>query len=194
MGRKRKDGKRDDDKKLDATDERLSRAIDESGAVGGAWEWVDPSRIDSRKSIERIRRFKASHLDRWYRKDDPEKSQLTFRQFYAGDWYRNTHARSGFNFSVIASYGERISGTEPAYGMPRTERQADARKLWREAKAQFPPHMSGFMDGLLLHDFIPGYASTRAGRKGKEAIMREICKALDLLADWLLLAAEQQAA
>lgn len=182
------------DRGLDATPERLDRAVDEAGAARDAWEWTDPSRIDSRNEIRLNRRFKASHLDRLYSKDDAKRSRLTFRQWYAGDWYRNTHSQAGFSMSVIASYGERVSGTEPAYGMPRTVRQADARQLWREARLQFPSHMRAFMDGLLLHDFIPGYASTRAGRRGREAILREICYSLDCLADFLKLAREPKAA
>ena len=176
------------------TPERLERAVEEAGQSRDAWEDIDPSRIDSRNEIRLVRRFKATHLDRFYSKDDPKRSKLTFRQYYAGDWYRNTHARAGYSFSCIASYGERVSGSEPSYGLARTERQADARKLWREAKEQFPSHMRGFMDMLLLHDEIPGYAGTRAGRRGREAILREICFALDELADWLKLAREPKAA
>lgn len=172
----------------DATDERIKRAIEQSGSRADAYEYVDPSRIDSHKSIGLVRRFKTARLDRWYRHDDPERSQLTFRQFYAGDWYRSTHARAGYSLSIVASYGERVSGSEPAYGLARTERQADARALWRQARMQFPSHMRDFMDRLLLHDFMPDYATTRAGRKGREAIMVEIAKSLDDLADWLKLA------
>lgn len=186
MGRKRKPKI----EMLDATPERLERAIEESDG-SQAWDYVDPSRIDSHKTIGLVRRFRAAHLDRWYIRDS-SKSQLTFRQWYAGDWYRNTHARAGFGLSVVAAYGERVSGSEPAYGMPRTMRQADARKLWREARATFPSHMAAFMDGLLLHDFIPGYASTRAGRKGREAILNEIRASLDCLADWLKIAPNRE--
>lgn len=182
-----------EEKKLDATDERLSRAVEESGTVRDAWEWADPSRIDSQMPIVLVRRFKASHLDRFYRRDDP-RSALSWRQWYAGDWYRNTHARAAFLFSVIASYGERVSGSEPSYGMPRTERQAHARKLWRDARQQFPPHMAGFMDMLLLHDQMPAYASSRAGQKGRLRILQEIAFSLDRLADWLSLGTEQSAA
>lgn len=178
---------------IDATEERLARAREEAGNEP-AWDYVDPSRIDSHKTIGLVRRFKASHLDRLYNRDNASRSQLTFRQYYAGDWYRNTHARAGYSMAVIASYGERTSGGEPSYGMPRTMRQADARNLWRQARNQFPSHMQGFMDMLLLHDEIPGYASTRAGSKGREAILREIRGALDDLADWLKLAREPKAA
>jgi hypothetical protein len=185
--------KKGQDKKLDATNDRLDRAVEESGSARDAWEWIDPSRIDSEMPMVTVRRFRASHLDRFYRKDD-ERSPLTWRQWYAGDWYRNIHSKAAFSFSVIASYGERVSGTEPAYGMPRTERQAHNRKLWREAREQFPRHMTDFMDRLLIHDFIPSYAGTRAGRKGREAIIREIGLSLDCLADWLKLGTEQRAA
>lgn len=171
----------------------MRRAQEESGDCP-AWDYVDPSRIDSHKTIGLVRRFKATHLDRLYNRDNRDKSQLTFRQYYAGDWYRNTHARAGYSFSTVSSYGERVSGTEPAYGLPRTQRQADARNLWRQARDQFPRHMAAFMDGLLLHDFIPAYASTRAGQRGRAAILREICSALDCLADWLKLGEEPKAA
>jgi hypothetical protein len=185
----------DREPKLDATDERLSRAIEEShGGAAEAWEWVDPSRIDSNKPIGLVRRFKATHLDRLYRKDSIERSRLSWRQWYAGDWYRSVHARAALSFSVISSYGERVSGAEPSYGMPRTERQANARKQWREARGQFPKHMAAFMDMLLLHDEIPAYASTRAGQKGRERIIQEVAYSLDKLADWLQLGVEQSAA
>lgn len=179
---------------IDATEQRLQRAIDESGSSGDAWDYIDPSRIDSHNAIGLVRRFKASHLDRLYRKDRPETSALTFRQHYAGDWYRNVHARAGYSMTVIASYGERVSGVEPAYGLPRTMRQADARKMWREARTAFPSHMADLMDRFLLHDFIPGFAGTRASQRGRTAFIREISYSLDCLADYLKLAREPRAA
>lgn len=164
---------------VDATPERLRHAANESA---DAWEYVDPSRIDSVQPIGLVRRFRATHLDRFYKRDKPDKSILTFRQWYAGDWYRSTHARSGFTMSVIASYGERTSSGEPRYGLAATEAQAQARDLWREGRKQFPRQMVGFMDRLLLHDELPRYA----GRSRMKAV-GEIAFALDCLADWLKL-------
>jgi hypothetical protein len=165
---------------LDATAERLRQAANEGS---DPWEFVDPSRIDSIQPIGLVRRFRATHLDRWYKRDKPDKSVLTFRQWYAGDWYRSTHARAGFNMSVIASYGERTSQGEPNYGLARTEAQAQARDLWREGRKQFPKHLMGFMDRLLIHDDLPRYGGTQRMKN-----IRDIGYALDCLADWLKLA------
>jgi hypothetical protein len=165
---------------LDATPERLKQAANEGS---DPWEFVDPSRIDSVQPIGLVRRFRATHLDRWYKRDKPDKSLLTFRQWYAGDWYRSTHARAGFNMSVIASYGERTSQGEPSYGLARTEAQAQARDLWREGRKQFPKQIVGFMDRLLIHDDLPSY-----GGKQRFLKVRAIGSALDDLADWLRLA------
>lgn len=164
---------------LDATPERLKQAANEGN---DPWEFVDPSRIDSVQPIGLVRRFKATHLDRFYKRDNPDKSLLTFRQWYAGDWYRSTHARAGFTMSVISSYGERTSCGEPSYGLARTESQAQQRELWREARSQFPRNMVGFMDRLLIHDELPRY-----GGRSRYRAVAEIGYALDCLADWLKL-------
>lgn len=165
---------------VDATSERLRHAANEGT---DPWEFVDPSRIDSVQPIGLVRRFRATHLDRWYKRDKPEKSILTFRQWYAGDWYRSTHARAGFNMSVIASYGERTSQGEPSYGLARTEAQAQQRDLWREGRQQFPMAMRGFMDRLLIHDDLPRYGGTQRMKN-----IRDVGIALDCLADWLKIA------
>lgn len=177
------------DPPLDATDQRLNRAIEESGNSGDAWEYINPAKIDSNQPIGLVRRFRASHLDRLYRRDDSRRSVLTWRQYYAGDWYRNTYHRAGITLSVVASYGERVSGGEPAYGLPRTVRQADARRLWREARQKFPRQMVGFMDRLLIHDELPRY-----GGASRMRALKEVADALDCLADWLKLAREPNAA
>jgi hypothetical protein len=165
---------------LDATPERLRQAANEGA---DPWEFVDPARIDSIQPIGLVRRFRATHLDRWYKRDKPDKSILTFRQWYAGDWYRSTHARAGYSMSVIASYGERTSAGEPSYGLARTEAQAQARDLWRDGRNQFPTQMRGFMDRLLIHDDLPRYGGTQRMKN-----IREVAYALDCLADWLKLA------
>lgn len=173
----------------DANKWRLARALEEADSKHkDAWEYVDPARMDSRKAIALVRRFKSSHLDRFYRHSDsrwrPDKSSiLTWRQWYAGRWYREEHNRAGFGTAVISSYGERTSGGEPAYGMPRTQRQADARSKWREARQQFSRTMVGFMDRFLIHDEMPKYGGGKCRMKGTTEIAFE----LDALADWLRL-------
>lgn len=152
---------------VDATPERIR--MDES-------EFVNPAEIDSsEQGITLTRRFRASHLDRLYRND-----KLTWAQWYAGDWFRNTHHNARFGLSVISSYGERTSASEPSYGLPRTERQLRARQMVMEARKQFPQHMLGFMERLLIHDDLPRY--------GGRASMRNIAQisgALNSLATWL---------
>ena len=160
---------------VDATAERLAK--------GDSFEFVDPSRMDSAKhEIGLVRRFRSAHLDRLYRKDQPEKSKFTDRQFAAGDWYRSTHARCNFALSVVASYGERTSASEPSYGLPRTEAQLHARRQWMMARTKFPLGMVGFMDRFLIHDDLPRYGGSNAARR-----VKEIAEALDRLADWLRL-------
>jgi hypothetical protein len=152
---------------IDATPERIAK--DQS-------EFVNPATIDSsEQNIGLTRRFRASHIDRLYK-----NGRLTDRQWAAGDWYRDQHARGRFALAVVASYGERTSAGEPAYGLPRTEAQARARQLYRQARDAFPVAMVGFMDRLLVHDELPKYGGRAAYRN-----LMAIGSALDRLADWL---------
>lgn len=150
------------------TDERLAK--------GDHSEWVNPAEIDSsEQEIGLTRRFKSSHLDRFYR-----NGRLTWVQWYAGDWLRNLHARCSFSLSVVASYGGRSGGGgEPNYGLPRTEAQLRARQIYMEARKAFPPTMIGFMERLLIHDELPRFGGRAAMRQTKE-----IAAALDALAGW----------
>src|SRR3546814_10620093 len=69
---------------------------------------VNPAEIDdTEQAIARVRRFRSSHLDRLHK-----NGRLSWRQFYAGDWYRNLHHRGRFGLQVVASYGERTTGGE----------------------------------------------------------------------------------
>lgn len=164
----------------DATKERLRHAQNDGA---DPWEFVDPSRIDSIQPIGLVRRFRATHLDRWYKRDKPEKSILTYRQWSAGDWYRNTYYRAVRAPSVIASYGERVTGGEPDYGLARTDAQIKARELWREARETFQRNMVGFMDRFLLHNELPRYG----GGKDRGYAVSSVRVELDGLGDWLKL-------
>lgn len=153
---------------VDATPERLGK--------GDYSEMVNPAEIDSSEQpIGLTRRFKATHLDRLHRAE-----RLTWAQWYAGDWYRTTHARCGFGASVTAGYGERTTGGEVSYGLARTERQAQARDLFRAARTQWPADMTGFMDRFLIHDELPRYGGREAARR-----IRQIGDALEVMAEWL---------
>jgi len=160
---------------IDATPERLGKGDD--------FDFINPAKIDSSEQpIGLTRRFRSTHLDRLYRKDDPERSRLTHRQYAAGDWYRSQHARCSFAMAVISSYGERTSAGEPSYGLPRSEAQARARQVWRTARSRFSIGMVGFMDRFLIHDELPRYGGSAAMRN-----IQQIQRALDDLADWLQL-------
>ncbi|HEX8257004.1 MAG TPA: hypothetical protein VF589_05180, partial [Allosphingosinicella sp.] len=162
------------------TDERIGQA----SAGGEQLEWVNPAEIDSaEQAIGLTRRFKSSHLDRLYR-----NGKLSWVQWYAGDWYRNQHARCSFALSVVASYGGGTGGGEPSYGLPRTEAQLRARQLYMEARCALPAPMLGFMERMLIHDELP-----RAyGGKQRMRSTARIAAALDALAGWLGLAAGQR--
>jgi len=156
---------------VDATPERIR--MDES-------EFVNPAEIDSsEQGIVITRRFRASHLDRLYRKED-KKSPLTWEQWNAGNWYRNTHGRCGFSLSVVSSYGERTSAGERSFGLARTEQQLHARLLWRAARNEWPKGMAGFMDRFLLHDSLPRYGGSAHAKS-----ISQIVAALQHLADWM---------
>lgn len=159
---------------IDATPERIAK---------GDSAFINPAEIDSSEQpIGLTRRFQSSHLDRLYRPnaDKNRPSPLTYRQWYAGDWYRNQHARCSFSLALIASYGERTSAGEPNYGLPRSEAQLRARSLFRMARLQFPQDMVGFMDRFLLHDGFPRFGGRQAMKN-----LDQIRDALDRLADWL---------
>ena len=154
---------------VDATPERIAK---------GESEFVNPAEIDSsEQAIGRVRRFRASKLDRLHK-----AGRLTWIQWYAGDCYRNAHHRARFGLALVASYGERTTGGENSYGLPRTEAQLRARRFVMDARAQWPQSMQGFMDRLLIHDDLPRYGGRNAIRK-----MTEIRNALDVLAGWMRL-------
>lgn len=159
---------------IDVTPERLAK--------GDPSDQINPAEIDSSEQpIGLTRRFRASHLDRLYRKDDP-KSPLAWEHWYAGDWYRTVHARCGFNLSVISKYGAGSGGGEISYGLARTEAQARARQIFRRARAVWPSDMVGFMDRFLLRDEMPRYSGRAAMRN-----LDQIRTALHRMSEWLRL-------
>lgn len=158
---------------VDATPERLGK--------GDEFEFINPAKIDSREQpIGLVRRFRASHLDRLH-----SNGRLSWVQWYAGDWYRNQHARCSFALSVVASYGEQTSASEPSYGLPRTEAQVRARRIFKRARDSFPRQMLGFMDRFLLYDDLPRYGGRASMRN-----ISQIAGALDCLSVWLCLYTE----
>lgn len=150
---------------LDATLERLSK--------GDLSEYVNPADIDDREqAIGRVRRFRSSMLDRLH-----HNGKLTWVQWYAGDTYRNAHARAAITPSVVAGYGERTTSGEISYGLARTDSQLRARKFLRECRDQMPIESRGFMERFLIHDDLPRYGGRRAMQTATE-----IRRALDMLA------------
>lgn len=153
---------------LDATPERLQKG-EESDLVNPAD--IDP--LEQDRGV--VRRFRANTtLDRLLKNE-----RITYHQWFVGDWYGNTYRQAIDLPSVVANYGERTGGGEISYGMPRTERQCDARRLWREARSKFPADMVGFMDRLLLHDEMPRYGGSAFNRS-----VQKIADALQELVKW----------
>jgi len=154
----------------DATPERLSKGDD--------WEMINPAEIDDAEQRNVLtRRFRSSTLDRLHR-----NGRLTWAQWYAGDQYRNAYHRAAFLLKVVASYGERTTGGESSYGLPRTEAQLRARNFVKQCREQIPFEMRGFMDRLLVHDEMPKYGGRAAMRN-----LTQIRFALDCLAFWMRL-------
>lgn len=158
---------------FDATPERLAKDPDND---------IVPAAIEKLGERQgRARQFRATHLDRLHR-----AGALTYTQWYAGDHYRQTHARCHFALSVVAAYGERSGAAEHpgafGFGLPRQEAQARARDAMRLMRSQIPTHLQGFMDRLLIHDSMPRYAGRAAMRN-----TAEIRKGLDALAHYLRL-------
>ncbi len=153
---------------VDATPERLAKG-DHSDFVNAAE--IDPSE----QAINRVRRFRSSTLDRLH-----NAGKLTWSQWYAGDQYRNAHARAAMSPSVVAAYGERTTVGECSYGLARTEAQVRARQFVRQCREQIPLDMRGFMDRLLIHDDLPRYAGRRHYRT-----LAQIRDTLDQLAAYL---------
>jgi hypothetical protein len=157
---------------IDATPERLAK--------GDLSEFVNAAEIDpTEQSINRVRRLRSTMLDRLHK-----NGQISWHQWYAGDQYRNAHARAAMSPSVTAAYGERTTVGECSYGLARTEAQARARDFMRQCRAQVPLDMRGFMDRFLIHDDLPRY-----GGKQYALTLRKIRTALDNLAMFMRLAA-----
>lgn len=158
---------------LDATPERLAKDPD-SEIVPAAFD-----KLGERQG--KARQFRATHLDRLHK-----SGSLTYAQWYAGDHYRQTHARCSFALSVVAAYGERTGAGECpgsfGYGLPRQEAQLRARRSLAQMREQVPTNMRGFLDRLLIHDSMPRYGGRAAMRN-----LAEIRKGLDALALYLRL-------
>ncbi|MGE4321942.1 MAG: hypothetical protein AB7E60_02810 [Sphingobium sp.] len=157
---------------VDATPERLAK--------GDHFEWVNAAEIDPREqAINRVRRFRSSMLDRLH-----VNGKIDWAQWYAGDCYRNAHARAAMSSAVVAAYGERTTVGECSYGLARTESQARARDFLRQCRAQIPVDMRGFMDRFLVHDDLPRYGGNQYNRT-----VKQIRQTLDQLAYFMRLAA-----
>ncbi|MFS0736948.1 hypothetical protein ABC347_07850 [Sphingomonas sp. 1P06PA] len=159
---------------IDATPERLAKGDD--------FAFVNPAEIDSAEQpIGLTRRFAASHLDRLYKAD-----RIDWRCWYAGGWYQRQHEACRFTSSVVANYGGMTSNGEPSYGLARTEKQVQARKVLHDARRHIPAHMLGYVDRLLLHDAMPD----RRNRAGQRTL-KDLAVALSRLADFLLIPANE---
>ncbi|KPF74554.1 hypothetical protein IP68_12360 [Blastomonas sp. AAP25] len=156
--------------RLDATPERLAK--------GDHSEFVNPAEIDpNEQRITSVRRFRMSHLDRLHRAE-----KLNLVQWYAGDWYRNTHHRCAFGAKVTGSYGERTTGGMQEAGLPRTEAQWRARQDLRQAREQWPQAVREHMDRFLLEDTYP-----RLSHRARDRDLGQMRNALDRLAMYLRL-------
>jgi hypothetical protein len=156
----------------DATPERLAKEDSEivDAAIGSANE---------RRG--KARQFRSSHLDRLHK-----SGALTYVQWYAGNIYRETHAKCSFALCVVASYGERTNaGEHPGsfgFGLPRQQAQLIARGKMKDMRSQWAGDMRGFMDRLLIHDSMPRYGGRAAMRN-----LAQIRNGLDQLASYLRL-------
>ena len=159
---------------VDATPERIR--MDES-------EFVNPAEIDSsEQNIGLTRRFRASHLDRLYRAE-----RLTYRQYYAGDWYRNQHAACAFDGRVTASYSGSSTGGGPTFGLlPKTERQLVSRRVFHEARKFIGEDMVGYVDRLVLRNAMPSLR-----HRGTQRTLEALQLSLDKLANFLRYPANQ---
>ena len=153
---------------LDATIERLAK--------GDHSEMVETKAEGQSSRTVLTRRFRASRLDALHR-----NGKLTVVQHFAGDWYRTRAEEAACSPSVIGGYGQGAGGSAQFYAfLPRTLAQLDAQSQLRQARAQWPIGMQGFMDRFLIRDEMPRYG-------GKQAVkaLKDIRNALDELARWL---------
>lgn len=161
---------------VEATPERINMAMavnDDGEILDDGFDWVNAAEIDPvEQGINRVRRFKHTMLDRLYRNE-----RLTWVQWYAGEVYRNTHARAQVDAKLCAGYGERTSAGEIAYGLPRTMGQLKARERLRQYRDAMPFEMRGFMDRFLIRDALPRYGGRAHFRQ-----MTDVRNALDVLA------------
>jgi hypothetical protein len=156
---------------FDATPERLAKNDDS--------EIVAAAILSATERRGKARQFTVSQLDRW-----KKSGIVTYRQWLAGDHYRNTHHSAKFSLSVVACYGERSNpGEGPGtfgYGLPRQEAAASARQHLRDMRAQWPQELQGYMDRLLIHDTLPRYGG-RAHHHSVTKIrnaLEELCRYL----------------
>jgi len=156
---------------IDITPERLAK--------GDPFEWVNPAEIDdTEQPIGRNRRFRSAPLDRFH-----ANSMITYRQYEAGDQFRNAWHGAGFFTSIVASYGERTSKGEPSYGLPRTLRQITCRQFCRAIMADLTFAENRFMTRFLVNGHCPRFRGSK-----HIAHMREIRRCLDMMADYIKLA------
>lgn len=155
---------------FEVTPERLAHANENSEIVKAT--------ID--KAGERAlltRRFADSHIDRMRK-----RGWITEAQWYAAIWYRDRHEEAGFGSPIVAKYGDAGGGgVQLNYGLPRTERQARARLLWRQGREQIVEKSRRTIDAVVLYDEMP---ALRNGRQ-RERFAGHIGRMLQPLAEWL---------
>lgn len=155
----------------DATPERLAK---EPEAVV-----VETMPDDDSRALRKARRFRKPHLDRWH-----DAGMLTYRQFKAGEHYRDMHERALTRVSIVAAYGPRTgAGEHPGvfgYGLPRVQAVADARSEMRWMRDKIPQANRGTLDRYLLRDEMP-----RPSGRGHASLVAAIRQGLDALADYL---------
>lgn len=125
------------------------------------------------------RNLTARNLERWY-----SAGKIDYRQFTAGDRYRTSFERSGFEQRVTSRYAPRFGGgSNYSPAMPGTLHQMDAWKAWRAARDDLGTLAAGF-DAMALHDVVAAdvdAADDAIGIYSKRTAMMAIVICLDRL-------------
>ena len=159
---------------FEVTIERLRHAANDTAVV--------PATID--KAGERAlltRRFSDSHVDRML-----ARKWITKAQHAAAVWYAERYHDAGIGSRVVANYAGVGGGGEASYGMATTNRQAQARARWREARTILSAQTLRMVENVVLHNVMPMLAN----QQQRARYAGHVGRALQPLAEWLGLGEE----
>lgn len=144
-----------------------------------------PARNGTVRDAKTVRRVITPTVLKLYR-----DGRATEDQYRACAWYRDQYEAAGMDGCyVTTSFSDTGGGGGPSMRghLAATERQAEAKRLWRAARDAIHPEFIQFFDLIVLRDYTPRNASkfVRVSERRADSHFRGLCEDLIDLIDSL---------